>query len=160
MSALLVGISLQINERSRVAGPTREPELLGERKMTRAQQNQKKQLKIVLYISAGFACLMLAVSLALFLGNNEEPVCVDTQNAQTEKVYDLEGTDIDKVEIPVSKIKPLEWPANGYEADKRVLVLGNQIGGDQNAQVPEPGTLALLAIGGLGIMARYRRRRG
>lgn len=130
--------------------------------MTRAQQNQRKQLKIVLYISAGFACLMLAISLALFLGTNNEPICVDTQNAKTDKIYDLDSTDIEKVEIPISKIKPVEWPANGYINEKGQMAAGNTqaIGMDQNTQVPEPGTLALLAIGGVGIMAHYRRRRG
>lgn len=119
-----------------------------------------KTNKMLIAVSSGFICLMLAVSMVLYLGDTDAAK-VESQNAQVGETYQLEDMELlnssDAPMIPLSK-----FDADAFEAE--VMALQVEVAGLSEAQmtqeVPEPATLSLLLVGGLGLITRYRRRRG
>lgn len=131
-------------------------------------KKKAKNKKTIMFLSAGFVCLMLGISMALFLGSSDEPIRVDALNAQSMESYNLEEQDLNDVEIPVSKLDANWNITPHYSSELKDAEVVMELSLDDSmlaqvpadAQVPEPATAALLLFGGIGMLARYRRRRG
>jgi hypothetical protein len=106
----------------------------------------------MLTVTIAFLSLMSAMAVGLYLAE-KEPVMVETRMPQTGP--DIRIEDMDQASRQL--VDPAEeWTTLDYE-------LAEQIGANDTTlpteQVPEPATLGLLSMGGLGLLRRRRNRR-